>query len=305
MKKIIKTIFFLLVPVCVSGQLTPNTSQYILNPLTINPAFAGNRGVMNIAAFYRRQWVGIKGAPETMTLAVDAPFAEDKLGLGLIISNDKIGVTRETQFNTNYSYKIQMGRGIMSFGLGAGLILTNSRWSDLIVLDPGDERYLIDSKTFMVPNFSFGGYYTNQNYFAGFSIPRLIGHKFDFNKNKYVLQNNMKDYSYLFNTGYLFELSRKLQFFPSVLIVISRGNKLLYDINAHFRIMERFWLGASYRNNRSINALFQLQVTDQIKFAYTYDMDFGKLRNFSSGSHEIMLRYEFRYKLEAVNPLNF
>ncbi|MFZ0280990.1 MAG: type IX secretion system membrane protein PorP/SprF [Bacteroidales bacterium] len=305
MKTIIKILFFLLIPLSVSGQLTPTTSQYVLNPLLINPATAGNRGVLSLAAFYRKQWVGIKGTPETITLTADAPFNDDKLGLGLLISNDKIGVNRETRFNTNYSYRIAMGKGTLSLGLGAGLTLTHAKWSDLIVLDPGDDNYLIDSKTFAIPNFSFGAYYSNLNYFAGLSIPKLIGHKFDFIKNKYVLKNNLSEYSYMLNTGYIFDLSPKVKFFPSTLLILTPGNKLLFDINAHFRIMDRFWLGASYRNDRSVNALFQFQLTDQMKFAYTYDMDFGMLRTFSSGSHEIMLRYEFRYKVEAISPLNF
>jgi hypothetical protein len=67
MKRIIKAFILLLMPVTLSGQLTPVTNQYVLNPLTINPAYAGNRGALNIAAFYRRQWVGIDKAPETMT----------------------------------------------------------------------------------------------------------------------------------------------------------------------------------------------------------------------------------------------
>src|SRR5512142_2280981 len=132
MKRILKLLICILVPVNLSGQLTPVTNQYMLNPLSINPAYAGNRGVMNIAAFYRKQWVGIKGAPETVTLAMDAPLLNNKLGLGLVILNDKIGVTKETQFNTNYSYKIPTRNGILSLGLGAGLFVTNTAWSDLV-----------------------------------------------------------------------------------------------------------------------------------------------------------------------------
>ncbi len=305
MKRIKELILWLLIPLSVSGQLTPATNQYVLNPLSINPAYAGNRGVLNIAAFYRRQWVGIKGAPETVSLAVDAPVSNDKLGLGLIIVNDKIGVTKETQFNTNYSYKIDMGKGILSLGLGAGVFMTNTAWSDLVVLDQGDEYYLIDSKVFTVPNFSFGTYYSVNNFFAGLSIPKLVGHKFDFDKNKYVLKNNFNDYIYLLNTGYLFDLSPKVKFFPSTLISFSAGDKIQYDINALFRFMDRLWFGVSYRNNRSVTGLVQFQLTNQLKFAYTYDFDLNKLSTFSSGSHEVMLRYEFRYKIEAISPLNF
>ncbi len=305
MKRIIKILLLFLIPVGTFGQLTPFTSQYVLNPLSINPAYAGNRGVMNIAAFYRKQWVGVKGSPETMSIAADAPLYDDKMGLGLILMNDKLGVTRETQINSNYSYKISMKSGILSLGLGAGLIMTNTAWSKLVVLDQGDEFYLIDSKVFVVPNFSFGAYYSSQNYFAGFSIPKLLGQEFNFEKNRYVLKNTMKDYNYLFNTGYIFDLSPKLKFFPSVLVVLAPGDYVLFDINANFKVMDRFWLGAAYRNDRAISGLFQFQLSNQVKFAYTYDFDFAKLQTFSSGSHEIMLRYEFRYKVEAISPLNF
>jgi len=126
-----------------------------------------------------------------------------------------------------------------------------------------------------------------------------------FEKNKYVLSNNMDDYYYLFNTGYLFDISSNFQFFPSALVVFSPGENIIFDINAYFRVMDRFWFGASYRNNRSISAMFQFQLNDQIRFAYSYDFDFAELQKFSSGSHEVMLRYEFRYKVEAISPLNF
>jgi type IX secretion system PorP/SprF family membrane protein len=294
MKRIIKTIFLILIPLSMSGQLSPVTDQYVLNPLTINPAYAGNKGDLNIAAFYRRQWVGIQGAPETMTFSADAPIFDDKVGLGLIIINDKVGVTRETYFISNYSYKVNIGEGSLSFGLGAGIITTNTAWSDLVVLDPGDELYLVDSRRFIVPSFSFGTYYSNRNFFAGLSIPKFIGYKFNYDKNKYM-----------FSTGYVFNISSIVDFMPSTLLTFSPGQKMLFDINAHFNFINRFWVGASYRNGRSFGALCQFQVNNQLKIAYTYGFDTGNLGGYSNGSHEIMLRYEFRYKVNVVNPLIF
>jgi type IX secretion system PorP/SprF family membrane protein len=305
MKRIIKTILWLLYPLSLSGQITPVTNQYVLNPLTINPAYAGNRGALNIAAFYRKQWVGVTGSPLTMALAVDAPLLNSKLGVGLIITNDKIGVTKETQFRTSYAYKIEMGKGILSFGLGAGLITTNTAWSELVALDPGDEIYLANSKVFVVPDFSFGVYYTFDNYFAGFSIPKLLGYKFDYDRNKYSLTFNLWDYYYMVNTGYVFNLSEKVKLFPSTLITISPGQNLLYDINAHVNLYNRLWTGLSYQSNRSVSALLQFSINDQLKVAYTYDFDFGKLGRYSNGSHEIMIRYEFKYKVDVVSPLIF
>jgi type IX secretion system PorP/SprF family membrane protein len=306
MKIIIKALFFLLIPTGVFGQLTPVTDQYILNPLTINPAFAGNRGALNVALFLRKQWVGIAGAPETMTLSADAPMFDDKIGLGFIIVSDKIGVTKETKFTANYAYKLEVGNGgSLSFGLGAGLMTTNTAWSDLVVLDPGDEFYLIDSRLFVVPNFSFGTYYSYKNLFAGFSVPKLLSYKFNFDKNKYSSKFNPGQYSYMFNAGYLYTISPKLKFFPSTLITLTPGEKILIDLNAYFNYIDRFWAGISYRSGRSFAGLFQFQINNQLRVAYTYDFDIGKLGKYSNGSHEIMLRYEFRYRVDVANPLIF
>lgn len=305
MKRIIEVFIWLMIPLSLSGQLTPVTNQYVLNPLTINPAYAGNRGALNIAAFYRRQWVGIAKAPETMTLAMDVPLASSKLGLGMIITNDKFGVTKETQFSTNYAYKIEMRNGSLSLGLGAGLLTTNTAWSDLNVMDPGDDAYLTDSPVYIVPVFSFGVYYSYKRYFAGLSVPKLLGYNFDFNKNKYNLKFDPSQYYYLLYTGYVFSLSPQVDFFPSTLITYSSGEKVLYDINAHFILFDRIWFGASYRNNRSVGGLLQFALNNQLRVAYTYDFDFGRLGRYSNGSHEIMLRYEFRFKVKVVNPLIF
>jgi type IX secretion system PorP/SprF family membrane protein len=305
MKSIFKLFILLLIPLNMMGQVAPVTSQYVLNPLSINPAYAGNRGALNIALFYRRQWTGITGAPETMTLAADAPFLDSKLGLGFVITNDKIGVTKETHILTNYSYKINMDNGELAFGLGAGIMTTNTSWSDLIVLDPGDETYLSNSRVFVVPDFSFGIYYSSQKYFGGLSIPRLLGYKFNFDKNKYSLSFNPGEYNYLLNAGYIYSVSQKIKLMPSALLIISPGEKLLVDINAYASFNDKLWAGVSYRNGRSIGVLGQFAVNNQLRIAYTYDIDLGKLGHYSNGSHEIMIRYEFRYKVDAVSPLNF
>ena len=305
MKTILRLFILLLVPLNMAGQLAPVTSQYVLNPLSINPAYAGNRGSLNIAVFYRRQWTGITGAPETMNLAADAPFLDSKLGLGFIITNDKIGVTKETHLITNYSYKINMDKGSLSFGLGAGLMTTNTAWADLVVLDQGDENFLSNSKVFVVPDFSFGIYYTHDNYFGGLSIPKLLGYKFNYDKNKYTISFDPVRYNYLLNAGYMYTLSPKVKLFPSALLTKSPGQKLLFDLNAYVSLNDKIWTGLSYRNNRSLGALIQFAINNQLKAAYTYDFDFGTLGHYSNGSHEIMIRYEFHYKVDAISPLDF
>ncbi|MBE9510630.1 MAG: type IX secretion system membrane protein PorP/SprF [Bacteroidetes bacterium] len=305
MKKILKVLIFLLAPSNIFGQLTPMTNQYVLNPIIINPSCAGARGTLNMATFYRNQWVGIDGSPKTMTLAVDAPLLNKKIGLGLIIVNDKIGVKKDNQFILNYAFNINLGESFLSMGLGAGITMTNVSWSDLVVLDPGDELYLVDSRVFIIPDFSFGLYYTNKNYFAGFSMPQFLTARFNSDKNGYTLANDPKQYNYLFNTGIELEFATNFKFFPSALFIYTPGEKLQYDINAHFGFRDLIRIGGSYRNNRSIAAMLQVQLNNQLRIACSYDFDVGKLRRYSAGSYEIMVRYLFSYKVDAINPVNF
>jgi len=305
MKKFITLLALALLPLMLAGQLTPVTNHYVLNPLRINPSYAGSRGGLSIAAFYRQQWVGIDGAPRTMSLEVDAPVLSDKLGLGLFVVNDQIGVTKQTEVMSSYAFRIKAGSGTLALGLGAGLVATNTAWSELIVNDPGDEYMLVDSRVFVVPDFSFGTFYSVKNYYLSFSIPRLLGYSFDFTKDKYSLRVEPGNYNFVLNTGYLFPMGQKARFMPSALVSYSPGDRLLYDASAHFILNDRIWFGATYRSTGSVTALAQVAVNNQFKVAYSYDFDFGKLGTYSNGSHEVMLRYEFRYKVDVVNPLIF
>lgn len=287
------------------GQISPSTDQYILNPLLINPSYAGGRGSLSIAAFYRKQWAGIKGSPETVTLTADSPLSEGKVGLGFSFLHDKTGVTRSNSISTSYSYTIEAFGGDLSFGLRAGFLTTNTKWSDLVVLDPGDENYLTDSKNYILPDFGFGVYLSRENYFGGFSVPRLLNYSFNYEKNSYSSEIDPGKYFYVFTGGYVFKPFKDLKFVPSTMISLSPKNKVLFDINAHFVFSERMWAGVSFRSNKSISGLFQFAISNRLKTAYTYFLDLGPIGRFNTGTHEIMLRYEFLSRADVVNPLIF
>ena len=132
-----------------------------------------------------------------------------------------------------------------------------------------------------------------------------MGYKFDFDRNKYSLQFDPDQYNYVLTTGYMFPLGQKARFMPSALLSYSPGDKLLYDGSAHFILYDKLWLGATYRSTGSVTALAQFAINNQFKVAYSYDFNYGKLGTYNNGSHEVMLRYEFRYKVDVVNPLIF
>jgi len=59
---------FMLVLFCVislnsNAQQDAQYTQYMYNTISVNPAYAGSRGVMSIMGLHRSQWVGLEGAP--------------------------------------------------------------------------------------------------------------------------------------------------------------------------------------------------------------------------------------------------
>ena len=86
-------------------------SQYMFNGLLLNPAYAGSQKYITSTLMYRNQWVGLKGAPSTTVLAVDGPIKTKNMGLGLILVNDQIGATTQTDVYANYAYQLKIKNG--------------------------------------------------------------------------------------------------------------------------------------------------------------------------------------------------
>ena len=305
MRRSLLCILSIILPYLVCGQLCPLSNQYIFNALAINPAYSGSRETLSTSILYRNQWVGFEGSPETMTFSLHAPLRNDRIGIGLLLINDKIGVTNETGFIGNYAFRIDFGSGKLAFGLGAGLILINTAWTDLVAVDRDDELLMDNSTTFVLPDFSVGTYFNTNKYFIGFSLPLFLNHRFNPMTNKFKLHNDFSEYNYLINGGYIFEVKPDVKVLPSLLIRYNPGNSPQLDLNSHMIFKDKLWIGMSYRSKNTMVGMFQYQINNQFRVAYSYDFDLGKLGRYNNGSHEIMLRYEFSYTIDVFSPRYF
>jgi len=305
MKRSFVSILTFLFTLSAWGQLQPLSNQYIFNGLAINPAYSGSREALSMTMLYRNQWVGLEGAPKTMSFSLHAPLRKEKIGLGLLIINDKIGVTSETSIVANYAYRMDVFNGKLALGLGAGITLINTAWSELVAIDPDDELLMGNSPTFTLPDFSIGAYYTINNFFLGLSIPQFLSHQFNYTKSKFTLKNNFSEYNYMITAGNIFVINAEIKIFPALLMKYNPGNSPQVDLYSHIIYREKFWVGVSYRSKKSMVGIFQYQINNQLRIAYSFDFDIGKLGRYKSGSHEIMMKYDFNYLLEIISPLYY
>jgi type IX secretion system PorP/SprF family membrane protein len=299
MKTIIKlsVVIITIVNSTAIAQQDPMYSQYVFNGLIINPAYAGSHDVLSTTLLYRDQWVSIPGAPKTGTFSIDAPLKNQKVGLGLNVEFDKIGVTNFSGITGAYSYKIKFSHGALHFGVQAGVGFYNSNFTIVKYSDGGvsDEAFQNNYHDLM-PTFGFGMYYYTNRFYAGFSIPQIAGHAIQ----KALYSNSESAHldlanHYFITSGYLFDLSPDMKLKPSVLLKYVGGAPIEIDLNSTVWFYDILALGVSYRSLASLNFLCQIRLSNRLYLGYAYEYATNSLNHFSSGSHEIMLQYIFNF----------
>jgi len=276
----------------VNAQQASIYSQYMFNGLAINPAYAGSHEMLSITALGRAQSVGLEGSPNAQTLSAHAPIIKNKVGVGLQIFHETLGVTEQTGIYGSYSYRIFYKDFTISFGLQTGINFYKSEFSKLRIDNPGDPVFDSDI-TSVTPNFGSGIFIKNKRLYGGVSLPQMLSLG---NENNVLLEEK----PFMIYGGYVFDLTPGLKLKPSTLIKLVNGKAVEWNINANLMVKELFWIGLSFRPTNAIVFILDFQLTDQFAFGYSYDATLGQLRTIESGSHELMVNYRFRFSQKGV-----
>ncbi len=282
------------------AQFDPMFTQYMFNELVINPAYAGSRECLSTTAFYREQWVGLDGAPSTITASVHAPFMQQKIGAGITVMNDKIGVSNRTGVNLNGAYRIQMDNNTLSFGLQLGMVSLSENLSNLNLT--ADNQFAMSTGKKTAPNFGFGAFYTAPKWYAGFSIPRMLKNRLDVSNGSGEVKNSleMDDFHYFITAGSVFDIAPTVKLRPNIMLKAVSGAPMEMDLSANALFNDFIWAGLSYRTGDAIAMLLGANITKQLRIGYSYDYSLSALQDFNTGSHEIMLGYDFNYSKDKV-----
>lgn len=289
------------------AQQDPQFSQYMFNMLAINPAYAGSAERVSLRALTRHQWVGFEGAPTTQTLTVHSPLPMESLALGGTLMRDSYGPVTQYGFNVDMAYRFFVGdRSKLSFGLRGGVNLFQGDFASLTTIDADDQVYLQNVSSKADPQFGFGVMWYSDRHFLGLGMPKLL--RTDFFEDGGAgldslvgspFQAGQRNHLFL-TAGYVFDLGLYTKFKPTFLAKAVNGAPLSFDINANFLFYEKFWLGAFYRHEDAVGAMAQYYITNDFTVGYSYDYPVSVMNNYSGGSHEIMIGFEFGNKLKGI-----
>lgn len=306
------------------AQQTPMFTNYHFNALVFNPAYAGSNEHLSLNLSHRQQWLGFEGAPVTQTLIAHSPLKNERVGVGLALSNDKIGPGGSTDLAASYAYRLQVGarkKLKLSLGLQASVANWRGNFSEIQVEHTDDPSFSQNLSRWL-PNFGAGAYLYGEKFYVGLGCPRIL--ETDLRKAKQETDGLFaKNYRNLYvSVGAAFPVQDKqLVFRPSLLVQSAGflsdikqeapnqniGAPLSANFGAAVLFRQLFWVGSSYRtalsgnsSHDSANLWLAWSLRNGMRFGAAYDITLSKIRKASSNSFEIMLGYEFDVKVKQV-----
>ena len=277
--------------------------QYMFTHLAINPAYAGSTGLMNATMVYRNQWTGFPGAPKTQMLTFHAPLKDKRNNFGFLMGFDAIGVSRQFLLQGIYAYRIDAGKVKLALGLQGGLSSLQNRWENLDLPDPGDGAFPLNTPAVFIPQVGTGFYMNHESFYLGISVPELLKYK---GAQYRVFFSKKADFRIFFiSGGVLLKASNNLKVKPSFLLKYSKSSKFQIDLNVNLIIKDLIWVGTSFRTNDAVLGIVQFQANQQIRIGYVYERSTSPLRYWNSGTHEILLSYDFKFRLKTTGVRYF
>jgi type IX secretion system PorP/SprF family membrane protein len=297
-------ILLLLMSMTVSGQQDPKFSQNMFLVPLFNPGAMGQEDKICASAAFRNQWMGIPSAPVTTTFTAHAPFTlfNRKHGAGINLMNDNIAFNNDLFLSLAYSYKIDVGTGVLGAGINMGLVnysFDPSGLNGADVIDiSGDDAIPQNAASLFGFDMGLGAYYSTSNLYVGLSTTHLNQTSFNFPEE--LAETRLTRHYYAVG-GYTLQLPNPIfELIPSFMIQTDGKDNHIY-LNTNVRYNKRFWGGVSYSIGGAASVLAGIELMNGIRVGYSYDIELSPLFKYSSGSHEISIRYCFDLSLDR-NP---
>jgi type IX secretion system PorP/SprF family membrane protein len=284
--------------VAANAQSDFDFTQRWFNESLYNPAAVGNSFSTGYFFHTRSQWLGLEKAPVTIAGSFDTYNQSLRSGIGASLTADYIGVYQNYNFRAAYSYYLQLGsRGMISFGLSAGVFVREVAFNSSQLDNPSDPILAYTQEKEYAPDFDFGVEYKGAFKF-GVTVRHLGAQSIA--QNRYSQPLNVWSYiSSRFNISGAVSVEPLLSFTWRQSIYRVEGGALLYFFktkNLH-TYNDRFWIGGVYRTNHNIAVMAGMNVTSQLRIGYSFDYGLSNVATIATfGTHEIFVAYQFNRK---------
>ena|SRR6218665_224712 len=266
-------------------------SLYMYDALTINPAYAGNKGALNVNVNYRNQWTGIVGSPKTLSFGAHALTKSKNVGLGFTILNDKYGIQNNLRINGIYAYRLRIKESTLSFGVAAGMRNESIDYSALNLVEQNDMTFINQYRRGVLLDVGLGAMFKSKSLLVGFSMPNTVR----------IHQENVLQ-GFNGYACYVFDVNKNIKLKPTTLVKYVTNSPLSYEGNLTLYYKQLVSFGFGVRSSKAGNLYARVQLNDQFAVAYLYERGLGTQGQLWRNTHEVMINYTFDYKSNVQSP---
>ncbi|HOZ16126.1 MAG TPA: type IX secretion system membrane protein PorP/SprF [Tenuifilaceae bacterium] len=293
-------VFVMLTAIPAKSQQIPHYTQYMFNTFLTNPAVAGTYKFYQMRLNNRYQWVGFNDAPYTVNMSFFGPFEKRDMGWGVNIGNDATGLTSRTNVMGTYAYNMQLGgSGLrISGGLSFGLLMYRLDGSKATTGEdsyPGfDPAIPTTNTTKITPDGAVGFYLWSSSFNVGFSIQQLFAQRMKFYSSP-IEDSKLKQH-YMLSGGYWVNLNRYVELETALILKYMIKSPMQAEWNGKLTYRQKtyqMWGGLSVRWKDAVSILVGGTYKNKYSFGYSFDWSLLGISKYNSGSHEIMLGYNF------------
>jgi type IX secretion system PorP/SprF family membrane protein len=274
--------------------------HYLVNPIVLNPAYAGYNNIHQVQLNARVSWTGFENAPKTYSAMYNGPLG-NAFGVGVSVMSDRAAdlMNNRAQLNFGFRFNLQDNWKVAT-GFGAELRqarLTNEAMAaatiqggDAILGDYANGRGTLDATLGLYTTYESQGGMT----FAGLTFNNLVQNRLD-QVSTGSNQTSVFQY-YTFVLGHefdLFDLNAKVE--PSVAIRQIRGTTetIMMDFNLKGSFLDdQLITGLSYRTLGIMGILLGTKL-EGLDIYYSYDLSFQDSQQYHSGAHEVTIGISF------------
>jgi len=301
MKKVVVSVLWLVISTqFIFSQFDVQISQYMFHNSAYNPAAVGEDDMIQITGQHRIQWLGIPNAGQTTVFSINSPLKTGTSlnGIGLKFLNETVGKFTNQSAHLQYAYKRKLGIGKLSVGADIGFVSLGFRGDSTYI--PVSDYHVSSSQDLQIPktavvgmglDMSVGLFYSTSKYYGGLSYSHLNSPTVNWDDN---IDFNIKGTLYL-SGGYNWILPDSKYVLKPTTLLKSDFNSLQLDVSARLEYDNKYWGGLSYRIQDAIVILAGINVAGGFALGYAYDLPTSEIITVSSGSHEILLTYNFEY----------
>ena len=278
---------------------SPQLSQYLAdNPFVLSPTYAGIGDHVKIRLNGLAQWVGIKDAPRTQSLAADMRIGE-KSGIGAFLYNDSNGYTKQQGARISFAHHLTLDRyedEFLSFGISYNF--NQFRLDVEEFVDAGFDPGVTNDRSTSNHNFDVGLLYRKNAFYFSVNASNVI------NKDVYIFDpiyepNKLRNF-YVYS-GYRYKKSRNsnMEIEPSILYKIFESDgRSEADLNLKFRwydFEDYYYAGITYRflNDQIGRPLYIAPLAGLKKsnfyFGYSYQIILNEILGYSTGTHVVTI----------------